>query len=87
MFNAVPWHPEGNKGPLSNRTPTQEEKQAGIVYLQALLNMFKGITIAALGNTASENLNAMDIKHTKLRHPANGGAPKFRNGLADIVTN
>lgn len=84
MFNAVPWHPEGAKGPLSNRTPTKSEKNAGIEYLDALIEIFDGITVATLGNTASENLETMVVEHTKLRHPANGGATKFRNGLADI---
>ena len=82
MFNAVPWHPEGVKGPLSNRTPTPSEKKAGLEYLTMLLDIFNGLPIVALGNIASDNLNAIGIVHTKIRHPANGGALKFREGLA-----
>jgi uracil-DNA glycosylase len=29
LFNAVPWHPEGKDGPLTNRAPNADEKKAG----------------------------------------------------------
>ncbi|MCG7952661.1 MAG: uracil-DNA glycosylase [Candidatus Thiodiazotropha endolucinida] len=85
MFNAVPWHPQGNKGPLSNRTPTQVEKQAGLEHLKLLLDIFHGIHVVALGNTASDSLSSIDCAHEKLRHPANGGATEFREGLSRVV--
>jgi hypothetical protein len=84
MFNAVPWHPEGSKGIHSNRTPSTAEKAEGIRYLKQLLDIYPGITIAALGNTASANLSELGVEHVKLRHPANGGATKFREGLASL---
>jgi len=84
LFNAVPWHPEGKRGIHSNRTPTTEEKQHGLQYLKDLLEIYPGVPVAALGNTASETLAALEVKHTKLRHPANGGATKFREGLAQL---
>jgi hypothetical protein len=37
----------------------------------------------ALGNIASQSLNRLSVVHTKIRHPANGGAPLFRAG-ADV---
>ena len=49
------------------------------------LQLFDGVPVAALGNTASDNLNMLDIEHTKLRHPANGGATLFRDGLKRFV--
>ena len=85
LFNAVPWHPEGSKGGLSNRTPTSKEKEIGVPYLRRLLDLFEGVPVAALGNIASDNLKELGISHTKLRHPANGGATIFRNGLRDFV--
>ena len=85
LFNAVPWHPEGSKGPLSNRTPNTVEKEKGVEFLLMFLKLFKGVPVAALGNTASDNLNILGIKHTKLRHPANGGATLFREGLTKFV--
>ncbi len=85
MFNAVPWHPEGAAGPLSNRTPTTTEKATGVPHLRRLLALYPGVTVAALGNTASGNLTELGVAHVKLRHPANGGARKFRDGLAALI--
>lgn len=85
MFNAVPWHPVGAKGMHSNRTPSPAEKAEGVRYLSMLLEIYPRITVAALGNTASGTLTELGIEHTKLRHPANGGASLFRNGLAGLL--
>lgn len=85
MFNAVPWHPEGGRGIHSNRTPTTAEKSEGLEHAQRLIALYPGVQIAALGNTASETLIELGFDHVKLRHPANGGAGKFRAGLADLI--
>ena len=83
LFNAVPWHPEGKDGPLSNRPPNAAEKKAGQECLSLFIDLFQDIPVMALGNIASESLNRLSIEHTKIRHPANGGAPLFRAG-ADV---
>lgn len=85
MFNAVPWHPEGIRGAHSNRTPTAVEQADGRRHLTAFLAIYQGVRVAALGNTASTALADLGVAHTKLRHPANGGATLFREGLADLV--
>jgi len=86
MFNAVPWHPEGKGGIHSNRTPTTPEKHEGLKYTRQLLDIYPGVRVAALGNTASETLTELGVEHVKLRHPANGGAGKFRAGLSDLFS-
>lgn len=86
LFNAVPWHPQGSGGIHSNRPPSPAEQAEGVRYLAMLIDLFPGVPIAALGNTASSTLQKLDIEHSKLRHPANGGATKFRKGLADLVS-
>lgn len=85
MFNAVPWHPEGPEGPESNRTPSPDEKALGASFLRMFLDLFEGVPVLALGGTASHSLNNIGVAHTKLRHPANGGATLFREGLAAFV--
>jgi uracil-DNA glycosylase len=85
MFNAVPWHPEGTVGSHSNRTPTTDERQVGEHYLKQLLEIFNTLPVVALGNVASQNLTDIGIDHTKVPHPANGGAPAFRQGLRDFT--
>ncbi len=85
LFNAVPWHPEGKKGPASNRTPTRVEKDIGVSYLEQFLLLFPHISIAALGNISSHTLTILGVPHTKVRHPAYGGATQFRDGLIQLV--
>jgi uracil-DNA glycosylase len=82
LFNAVPWHPEGKDGPLSNRAPNADEKKAGQDCLSLFFELFQDIPVPvmALGNIASESLNRLSIYHTKIRHPANGGATLFCAG-------
>lgn len=86
MFNAVPWHPVGKKGIHSNRTPSSGEVALGLKHLSRLVEYFTGVEIVALGNTASTCLNELKIPHTKVRHPANGGATHFRKGISEIVS-
>ena len=86
LFNAVPWHPEGKRGPLSNRSPTSKEKGEGSHYLNHFLSLFPNIPVAALGNIASGTLTELNIAHTKVRHPAYGGATKFRDGLRSLMS-
>ena len=85
LFNAVPWHPEGRKGPLSNRTPTSIEQAEGHLYLKLFLALFPDTPLAALGATASAALEALGMSHARLRHPAYGGATKFRDGLHRLM--
>jgi uracil-DNA glycosylase len=85
LFNAVPWHPEGKDGPLSNRPPNAAEKKAGQECLSLFIDLFQDIPVMALGNIASESLNRLSIEHTKIRHPANGGAPLFRAGATIFI--
>ncbi len=85
LSNAVPWHPVGKRGPLSNRTPRPGEIEAGQAYLKYFLGLFPNVPIAALGKTASASLSVLGVHHTQVRHPAYGGAVKFREGLGRLV--
>ncbi len=85
LFNAVPWHPEGVRGPLSNRTPKAKERRVGMPYLERFLALFPDIPVAALGNIASSVLSELGHAHQKVRHPAYGGATKFREGLSLLL--
>jgi uracil-DNA glycosylase len=81
LWNAYPWHP-CKKGNLhSNRTPTPREREVGRPVLLALLKAFPTARLFALGRQAEHTLAAMDIHALPLRHPAMGGATKFRAGL------
>nr|WP_321398351.1 uracil-DNA glycosylase [uncultured Desulfobacter sp.] len=86
LWNAFPWHPyKSSKGLLSNRTPTNQEMTDGAQVLDALLQAFDFRKIIALGNKAAGSLHAMGIKTEKVRHPAMGGAERFREQFFNIV--
>jgi len=70
---------------LSNRTPTNKEMMAGAQVLEALLQAFDFKKIIALGNKADASLRTMGIKAEKVRHPAMGGAERFREQFLEII--
>ena len=87
FWNAFPWHPyKPEKGILSNRTPTDNELEEGIRVLNNLIDFTDGARIIAIGNKSQVLLNTMGIDAPKVRHPANGGATKFREQLLVEIT-
>ena len=81
LWNAYPWHPHKPGNLHSNRTPTPAERETGRPVLRALLEAFPNAQLFALGRQAEYTLAALGITATPLRHPAMGGATKFRAGL------
>lgn len=86
LWNAFPWHPFKFKiGRLSNRTPSNSEFQFG-AYILTQLIQFAGIEdIIAVGEKSYSVLKQLGIKSIKIRHPANGGATKFRKQFSDVL--
>lgn len=88
LWNAVPWHPyNSKKGILSNRTPTQPELEAGLQYLNTFISLFDDVRLIAVGRKCEQSLSLLGKNFTAVRHPANGGAPKFRSQLQELVRN
>jgi hypothetical protein len=86
LWNAVPWHPyRKGEGLLTNRTPRQPEMQAGLKHLKSFLDLFDGVNVVAVGRKCEESLTSLKIAHVGVRHPANGGAPKFRQQLSEMI--
>lgn len=87
LWNALPWHPYNPEdGLLSNRTPTDHELEQGYPSLRAFLNLFPDGQIIAVGRKCEQSLDAFEIPdYTPVRHPANGGAPKFRRQMKQIM--
>jgi len=88
LWNILPFHPfEPEKGSLSNRPLDTEadDLKTGVIFVQALLEMNPNATIIAIGNPAKTILNANNIPCLAIRHPSNGGAPEFNQGLRDII--
>jgi len=86
LWNAFPWHPyQPGKGLLSNRTPKDEELAAGHAILRHMLDLGRFRQVVAIGEKSAQQLEALGIAATKVRHPANGGAGKFRTQLLELL--
>ena len=86
LWNAFPWHSfDQRRGMLSNRMPTQKERSAGLSVLKAFLELFPCDEIVALGNVAASQLQELNVKSHRVRHPASGGAKLFRQQIGKIV--
>jgi uracil-DNA glycosylase len=81
LWNAYPWHPHRPGVPQSNRTPTPQERRAGLPVLEALLAALPGVRCFAVGRNAEASLADVGLAATPLRHPSMGGATAFRAGL------
>lgn len=86
LWNAVPWHPyDPDRGMLSNRTPTADELRAGLNHLQDFMDLFEDVTVIAVGRKCEGSLSELGVDHIPVRHPANGGAPKFRMQVKNLL--
>jgi uracil-DNA glycosylase len=86
LWNTFAWHPfNPHKGLLSNRKPTNEELRASLTVLKQFLQLFGTASIIAVGKVAAYQLSRMNRPHTEVRHPAQGGASKFRNQTTHIL--
>lgn len=85
LWNACPFHPAGPI-PLSNRTPTSAELALGVPYLARLESLLAAAgqspLVVAIGRSAARLLPAAT---PAVRHPANGGARLFRDGLLALA--
>jgi hypothetical protein len=86
LWNAFPWHPyHPDRGLLSNRTPNETELAAGHQILRQLLELGQFRQVVAIGEKSALQLQKLGIAATKVRHPANGGAGKFRAQMAELL--
>lgn len=88
LWNAFPWHPHGAHGPACNRKPRTREVADGREALERLLACFSHeLSIFAVGKVAESALASWPGRHCVgyLRHPAQGGELKFRDGFRSLV--
>ena len=86
LWNAFPWHSfDPRRGLLSNRAPNKSEQLFGRPVLKAFLELFRSEQIVALGKIAAAQLKQLDLNAHCVRHPASGGAKRFRQQIARIV--
>lgn len=84
-WNAWPFHPHRPGNPTSNRPPRVSELAQGRHFLRAFLDLAPGVPLVAMGNSAASSLTTLGLPHSKLRHPAQGGARLFADGLGALI--
>jgi uracil-DNA glycosylase len=84
-WNAYPFHPHRPGEDQSNRAPRAGELAFGRPFLARVRALFPEAAVAAMGNVAAASLTALGIPHTKLRHPAQGGARIFAEGMRGLA--
>lgn len=86
LWNIFPFHPYKAGNLLSNRTPSREELDEGLVYARELLELLPGCRIlAAIGRKSAETLRRYGIACQAVPHPSMGGANRFRAALAVLL--
>lgn len=78
------WYAPGN--PRTNRTPTTAELLQGAPAMRLLVEAFPNAQLVAVGRKAEGLLQEMGIAVVgQIRHPANGGARQFADGLRQLM--
>ena len=85
VWNSVPMHPHDPDTPLSIRTPRRSEVREWHALTESLLDVLQPERIVGIGRKAERALTELDVEVTYVRHPSQGGATRFANGVADIV--
>ena len=83
LWNTVPHHPHRPGEPLSNRRPTAAEIAAGAVFARRAIELLQPELVIAVGRVAEAA--AGDLAQARVRHPANGGASQFADGMREIL--
>jgi uracil-DNA glycosylase len=85
MWASFPFHPRKKESPWTNRKPTREEVLAGQGFFREAAAIFGIKEIVAVGRVAESSLKSIGVECEVIRHPANGGARDFRNGLLRVL--
>lgn len=85
LWNAFPCHPHKSNQPLTNRAPTPRELVAAEHILPSMLELFPNAQVVAVGRVAQRTLRGLNYKVPNVRHPAMGGATKFRAEIQSLL--
>ena len=81
-WNAVPMHPHKAGQPLTIRTPGVREVRRWHALLADVVAITQPAAVVAVGRKAEGALRAVGAEPLYVRHPSQGGATLFRDGIA-----
>lgn len=85
LWNALQMHPHRPDDHRSNRTPTPAEIEMGVPAIQMLVARYPRARVIAVGKKAEGLLAGVTPVAVAIRHPANGGATEFAEGLLAAI--
>ena len=80
-WNTVPFHPHYPGKPHSIRTPRQSEINRFLPLLKEVVDVMSPKSILAVGRKAEKALGILGFEHVYVRHPSQGGATLFAEGV------
>jgi hypothetical protein len=83
-WNAVPYHPFKEGAPMSIRTPRMAEIRRFLPVVRAVLDAVAPSRVVAVGRKAERALAELGVDCTYVRHPSQGGATLFEDGVRTI---
>ena len=84
-WNTVPFHPFKPDKPMSIRTPRVAEIKRFTPLLAEMLNILKPDRMVAIGRKAERAYSLVGHESTYVRHPSQGGALLFEEGMRTII--
>ena len=84
-WNTVPFHPYKPENILSIRNPRNSEVMAFLPLIEGVVDAVKPDRILAIGRKAEYALQKIGRSCTYIRHPSQGGAKKFEEGVLNVL--
>lgn len=84
-WNTVPFHPFKPGKPMTIRTPRVSEIKRFTPLLDDMVSILEPTRIAAIGRKAERALGLLGHEATYVRHPSQGGALLFEEGMRTII--
>lgn len=86
IWNTVPFHPYKPDQPLSIRTPTRNEILAYSTLVDGMIALLRPEQILAIGRKAEDVLGQLGRPCRYIRHPSQGGALRFAEGIQEVFS-
>lgn len=84
-WNSVPFHPYKEDKLMSIRNPGNREVLVYVETLKAIIDVIKPERVLSIGRKAEYAFSKIDVPCTYIRHPSQGGARKFEDGINEVV--
>ena len=84
-WNSVPFHPYKEDKLMSIRNPGNREVLVYVETLKAIIEAIKPERVLSIGRKAEYAFSKIDVPCTYIRHPSQGGARKFEDGINEVL--